>query len=610
VEQELGIGWTEGVFQDDLARCLSVYRSAFNARKPFEIEYRLRRNDAEYRWVLDRGVPLYSAEGIFNGYIGSCVDITDLKLSEDALRVAQEQLQLVTNNMATAVARCTSDLRYTWVSPVYAQWLRKKPEEIAGRRIEDVIGVEGLEGIRPHIERVLAGEREEYEQRVTFQGLGARWIHAVYVPTKGDSDAVNGWIAAVTDISERKEMELERERSFEREREAREKAEEASRLKDEFLATISHELRTPLNAMLGWARLLQTGNLSAEETRQAIATIERNAKTQAQLIEDLLDVSRIITGKLRLNVRPVMMSTVIESAVASLMPTAEAKGITIQSMLDPDAGPVSGDAARLQQVFWNLLSNGIKFTPRGGRVQIRLERIDSHIEVTVSDTGEGISAEFLPYVFDHFRQEDGGTTRQHGGLGLGLSIVRQIVVLHGGTVTADSPGERKGSTFCVRLPLMVVQSRKDQGERVHPKAETKALLILDRPPNLHDVKVLLIDDDADTRTLLRTVLEQCGADVRDAASAEEGLNEAKKCKPSIVVSDIGMPTEDGYHFIEKFRAWERQTGRWTPAVALTAYARAEDRVRALKAGYQIHVAKPIEPVEFALVVAGQLGRGR
>jgi PAS domain S-box-containing protein len=610
MEQEFGNGWAEGILKDDLERCLSVYVGSFDARKPFEMEYRLRRNDGEYRWVLDRGAPLYTADGIFSGYIGSCVDITDRKQAEESLRAAQEQLQLITNNMATAVTRCTNDLRYAWVSPVYAQWLRKKPEEISGQRIIDVIGHEGYEAIRRHIERVLSGEKEEYEERVSFQGLGSRWIHAVYVPTRGDDGFVNGWIAVVTDVTERKQLEHERERLLEREREARERAEHASQLKDEFLATISHELRTPLNAMLGWARLLQDGNLNDEEARQAIATIERNARTQAQLIEDLLDVSRIITGKLRLDVHPVMMSMVIESVISSLTPAAEAKGVRIQSIIDTNAGPVSGDAARLQQVVWNLVLNGIKFTPRGGRVQVRLERINSHIEVTVSDTGQGISSEFLPYVFERFRQGEGGTTRQYGGLGLGLSIVRQVVELHGGTVTGDSPGEGKGATFAVRLPLMVVHPRQGTDERVHPKAETKPLLTLDRPPNLHGVTVLLIDDDPDTRQLLRKVLEQFGAEVRDAGSAEEGLAEAKGWKPSIVISDIGMAREDGYHFIEKFRAWERQAGSWTPAVALTAYARVDDRVRALAAGYQIHVAKPIEPVEFAFVVAAQVGRGR
>jgi len=554
--------------------------------------------------------PIKDSIGNVIGVSKNARDITDRKQAEEAMRVAQEHLELVANNMASAVTRCSRDLCYLWVSPVYAKWLRKEPQEIAGRKIVDVIGNEGYAAIRPHIEQVLSGKKEEYEELVNFQGLGSRWIHAVYVPTKDGADSVNGWVAVVTDITDRKEMEHERERSLEREHEARARAEEASKLKDEFLATMSHELRTPLHAMLGWTRVLQSGNLGQEEARQAIATIERNAITQAQLIEDLLDVSRIITGKLRLDVRRVMVSAVIESAVASLILAAEAKDVQIQRTLDPNAGSVSGDAGRLQQVVWNLLSNAIKFTPRGGRVQIRLERINSHIEITVSDTGQGISHEFLPYVFERFRQGDAGTTRQHGGLGVGLAIVRQVVELHGGTVSADSPGEGKGSRFAVRLPLLVVPATNDEEERVQPKVERKALLTLDHLPNLHGVTVLLIDDDADTRKLLHKLLEQCGAEVQDAASAEVGLAEAKRGKPSIIVCDIGMPREDGYQFIEKFRAWEQQCGSWTPAVALTAYARAEDRVRALVAGYQIHVAKPIEPVELALVVARQLGRGR
>src|SRR5262249_31400182 len=342
----------------------------------------------------------------------------------------------------------------------------------------------------------------------------------------------------------------------------------------------------------------------------ALQTIERNGKPQAELIEVLLDVSRIITGKLRLDVRPVMLASVIESAVTSVSPSAEAKGVRLQTVLDPNAGPVSGDPGRLQQVVWNLLSNAIKFTQRGGRVQVRVERINSHIEITVSDTGQGIKPEFLPYVFDRFRQAEGGTTRQHAGLGLGLAIVRHLVELHGGNVTADSPGEGKGATFIVRLPLMVVHVRQDPGQRIHPRAETKESVVLDRVPNLTGARVLIVDDDADTRNLLRAVLEQCGAEVRDAGSARRGLNEAKEWKPSVVVSDIGMPEEDGYRFIQNFRDWEREAGTWTPAVALTAYARAEDRLRALAAGYQIHVAKPIEPIEFAFVVAGQLGRGK
>jgi PAS domain S-box-containing protein len=609
MEQELGNGWATGVHPDDLERCLDIYTSAFDHRNEFEMEYRLRRGDGQYRWVLDHGVPLLDLDEAFTGYIGSCIDITARKEAEEALRVAEEQLRLVTDNMAAAVTRCSRDLRYEWVSPVYAEWLRRKPQEIVGHQIVEVIGIEGYEAIRPHMERVLSGHREEYVAFVNFRGPGLRWIHAVYVPTRDRADAVNGWVDVVTDITDRRRLEEEREQLLQREHEARERAEEANQLKDEFLATVSHELRTPLSAILGWSTLLQAGGLDEKQGRVALETIERNAKTQAQLVEDLLDVSRIITGKLRLDVRPVMLASVVESAISSVTPAAEAKGVRIQTVLDPNAGPVSGDAGRLQQVVWNLVSNAIKFTPRGGRVQIRVERINSHIEIVVGDTGQGIGPEFLPYVFDRFRQAEGGTSRQHTGLGLGLAIVRHLVELHGGGVRVDSPGVGQGATFTVRLPLMVVHQRDDQKDRVHPTATRNIPYVLERTPNLRSVKVLLIDDEPDTRGLLRTVLEQCGAEVRDAGSAEEGFRITEQWRPSVVVSDIGMAGTDGYQFIQKFREWERERGIWTPAVALTAYARPEDRVRALTAGYQVHVAKPIDPVEFALVVAGQLGRG-
>jgi CheY-like chemotaxis protein len=405
-------------------------------------------------------------------------------------------------------------------------------------------------------------------------------------------------------------MEEDRERLLERERAARAEAEKANQLKDEFLATVSHELRTPLTAILGWATMLRSGGVQREQAKQALEAIERNAKTQAQLIDDLLDVSRIMTGKLRLEVRPVMVAAVVESAIISVKPMAEAKSIRLQSLLDPDAGPVAGDASRLQQVVWNLLTNAIKFTPKGGRVQVRVERLNSHIEIVVSDTGQGIASEFLPHVFDRFRQAETGTARQHGGLGLGLAIVRHLVELHGGTVRADSKGEDQGATFTVRLPVMAVRSvHAKEEEQVHPTAETKSSLTLDQTPNLAGVRVLVVDDEEDARNLLRAVIEQCGAEVRVAGSASEALRIAKEWPSSIIVSDIGMPGEDGYELIQKFRAWGKESGTWIPAVALTAYARTEDRVRALSAGYQIHIAKPIDPAELVLAIASQLGRG-
>jgi signal transduction histidine kinase/ActR/RegA family two-component response regulator len=387
-------------------------------------------------------------------------------------------------------------------------------------------------------------------------------------------------------------------------------AEAANRTKDEFLATMSHELRTPMTAILGWAQLLRSHTLNADDFERALEIVERNAQAQNKLIDDLLDISRIITGKLRLDVRPVDLAGVVAAVVDALHPTAEAKAIRLQAVLDPRAGPVAGDADRLQQVVWNLLTNAIKFTPKDGRVQVRLERVDSHVEIVVSDSGTGIEAEFLPHVFDRFRQADGTSTRKHGGLGLGLSIVRQLVELHGGTVGVESGGAGQGTTFVVQLPQMIARRQTDAATpaRLLPTAPGDRLSF-DCPPSLKGLRVLVVDDEPDTRLLLRTVLEQCGSEVTTAGSAAEALAAFTRSKPDVLVSDIGMPGEDGYELIGKLRAAEaaRAEGR-TPAIALTAYARVEDRVRALNAGFQVHVPKPIEPVELLAVVASLTGR--
>ncbi len=394
---------------------------------------------------------------------------------------------------------------------------------------------------------------------------------------------------------------LEQKRAQEERAELLKEAEAANRTKDEFLATMSHELRTPMTAILGWAHLLRTSRFNEEDMARALETVERNARAQTKLIDDLLDISRIITGKLRLDVRLVDITSIIEAAVDATRPTAEARAIRLQAIIDPQAGPVSGDADRLQQIIWNLLTNAIKFTPKGGRVQVRLERINSHVEITVSDTGRGISAEFLPHVFDRFRQADGTTTRKHGGLGLGLSIVRQLVELHGGTVSAESAGEDQGSSFIVQLPIMVTRRELAEPERRHPTAGGN--IPFDCPPSLVGLRLLIVDDERDTRDLLRAVLEQCGSKVTTAASAAEALEAFQQSRPDVLISDIGMPVEDGYLLIGKVRALEAGLGKRVPAIALTAYARVEDRVRALTAGFQVHVPKPIEPVELVAVVA-------
>jgi signal transduction histidine kinase/DNA-binding response OmpR family regulator len=399
--------------------------------------------------------------------------------------------------------------------------------------------------------------------------------------------------------------EAERARLLVSEREARLQAERSNRAKDEFLAVVSHELRTPLNAVLGWARLLSDGkargSLPPDAARRGLETIERNALAQAQLIEDLLDVSRITMGKLRLEVASLSLVRVIEAAIESVRPAAAAKDLKLDRLLDPMAGPMVGDASRLQQLIWNLLSNAIKFTPRRGQVSIVLRRLDAYVELSVIDTGQGISAAFLPRVFERFEQQDASSTRAHGGLGLGLAICRHIVELHGGTIRVQSPGQSKGATFIVELPveaLHATASSAPASPRPLPARPT-----VERPPELLGLKVLVVDDDVDTRELVALVLTRCGAMPAPAASAEEALAALEREHWDVLLSDVGMPGKDGYALIRRVRSRGKESGGRIPAAALTAYARAEDRLQALDAGYQMHIPKPVEPAELVTVVA-------
>ena len=430
-------------------------------------------------------------------------------------------------------------------------------------------------------------------------------------PIRNEQGEVVGAVLVFRDISQRTRMELERERLLASAQAAQKEAEQANRLKDEFLATASHELRTPLTAVVGWSRLLRTGKLDAENSARALESIERNATLQTKLIDDLLDVSRIITGKLTLDRRPIEIAHVVSDSVNTVRPAADAKNITIETSFDAEAGPVLGDANRLQQVVWNLLSNAVKFTPKYGRIEVALERVDSEVQVSVSDSGEGISSEFLPYVFDRFSQGDGKSTRSHSGLGLGLAIVRQLVELHGGTVKAHSDGPGRGATFKLRLPVLSI-NRVPGKSAPRDLTLTRAIvsdgLSIECPPRLDGVRVLVVDDDSDTRQMLKAVLSECQADVITAASAAEAIREIEQRKPDVLVSDLGMPEQDGYELIKQVRETESADAVRIPALALTAYAKAEDRVRALAGGYQVHLAKPVEPAEFVLVVANLAGR--
>jgi signal transduction histidine kinase/ActR/RegA family two-component response regulator len=388
---------------------------------------------------------------------------------------------------------------------------------------------------------------------------------------------------------------------------AREAAEVANLAKDEFIAVVSHELRTPLNAILGWVRLLNAGNLGPEELAEAVEVIERNAVSQSRLIEDLLDVSRIISGKLRLNVRTVDLPEVVRDAVKTVQPAADLKGIRVETILDPNAAPVSGDADRLQQVVWNLVSNAVKFTPKKGRVQVRLARVNSHVELRVSDTGIGIDPQFLTHVFERFTQADSSSTRSHSGLGLGLGITRHLVELHGGSIAVFSDGENKGAMFVVNLPIMIVHGNGNHPERAHPTVAAAGVPF--KPSQtLKGVRVVAVDDDADARKLLEVVLTHSEAEVTVVATVSEAVEAVRRLHPDVLLSDIEMPGEDGYSLITRVRALSPEEGGNTPAAALTAYARVEDRTRALRAGFQQHLPKPVEPAELVAVVANLAGR--
>jgi len=884
LEQEMGNGWAEGVHPDDMQHCLTTYTTAFDARQPFEMEYRLRRYDGEYRWIFDSGVPRFTPDGEFLGFIGSCFDIHDRKQIEAMLQQREAELRLVTNAVPALISFVDADQCYRFNNRGYEEWFGRPASENYGRHLRDVLGDTAYEEIRPYVERVLTGEQVNFESWLPYkQGVG-RFVDVTYVPRFSNQGAVEGFVALVNDISDRKQAEIDLRRSEQRyrtlteataqiiwdtqdpagqfttqqlgwsrftgqtfdeykgwgwldavhpddrattkeiwtstlsrqtpcemehrlrrhdgvyrymsmravpvfeengtvrewigvhtdvsdrkqteadlrqseeryrylaesipqlvwtstaegrlldvnqrwstytgltleqaqaggweavvhpddvpilsqnwllaqqsgtdyhaegrmrgvdgvyrwhlhqavpltneagqiikwfgtatdieeqkqleqqrdrvlhqEQAARAEAEKANRIKDEFLAVLSHELRSPLNPILGWSRLLQTGKLNAEKSQQALATIERNAQLQAELIEDLLGVSRILQGKLSLAVSPVNLSATIQTAIETVRLAADARGIQIATKLDPTVGMVLGDATRLQQVVWNLLSNGVKFTPTGGRVEVQLEQIElggidqsqsrqmpdsrspslhavatssvyssacRYAQITVSDTGKGIAPDFLPYVFDYFRQEDGATTRKFGGLGLGLAIVRHLVELHGGTIKVDSPGENLGATFTVQLPLMPTQQPTDL---THP--------VSGLPPDLQDIQILVVDDDDDTRELVVFLLEQAGARVLSAASAKVGFQTMTQSRFDVLISDIGMPEMDGYMFMRKVRSLPSELGGQIPAIALTAYAGEIDYQQALAAGFQQHIPKPVKPDALVRAIVQLLDQG-
>jgi len=536
---------------------------------------------------------------------GTQRDITAQKQAEEALRASEERFEkafqaspdgLVISRIADAVVLEVND---SFVSMSgYAR------DELIGRSALQM-GLYTDPSSRERALKILSEQNFVRDVELTMRRKSgeARWILLSAEPMHLRGE--HCWLTISRDITERKHAEEERERLLLQEKEAREEAETASRMKDEFLATISHELRTPLTAILGWASMLNRGSLSQFQTRHALQVIQQSARSQARLVDDILDTARIITGRLKLDAHPVKIERVFQAAIDVIRPSAEAKRIALQAAIDDRSSIVFGDANRVQQVIWNLLSNAVKFTNEGGLVEATLSRSGGHVEITVTDTGLGIDPEFMPFVFDRFRQADSTSTRKYSGLGLGLAIVRHVVEMHGGTVAASSPGKGQGATFKVRFPIASPDVLSEPVKRP-PGPELKQLTQpnqVNGKHNLAGVRVLVVDDDLDTLEVLKVILENRGAEVITASSAGEALQALEHSLPDALVSDLAMPEHDGYELIAEIRQRDPERGGNIPAVALTAYARVEDRIRALTAGFHMYLPKPVDSNELVAVVA-------
>ena len=593
-EHELQVAAAEGRFEDE--------------------GWRVRKDGTRF-WANVIITALRDDTGELRGFAKVTRDLTQRREHEESLRQSEERFRLLVEGVSDYAIFMLDANGYvmTWNSG--AERIKGyQADEIIGQHFSKFYPSDVVETGWPEHELEVAAAKGRFEDegwRIRKDG-SKFWANIIITALRDESGRLRGFAKLTRDLSERKRVEAleadgaQRDEMLEAERSARMAAQRAARMKDEFLATLSHELRTPLTSILGWTHVLRIqGTPKPEDFQRGMEVIERNTRAQAQLIEDLLDLSRIMSGRIRLDVQQLAIAEVVQGAIESVEPTAQTKGVRLESILDPRGGTVSGDPGRLQQIFWNLLSNAIKFTPKGGKVQVLLQRIDSHIEFSVSDTGIGIPASFLPYVFDRFSQKDTSTTRSHGGLGLGLAISKQLVELHGGSLHAKSPGEGQGATFIVHLPLTILEAKAESANRVHPThaaAEEPSLL-----PSLAGVHALVVDDEADARDLIQRVLKEQGATVSVAASGAEAMRIMETSELDILISDVGMPDMDGYQLMRRVRASEPK-GRRIPALALTAFARAEDRKRALLAGYQSHVAKPVDMAELVIVIAGLVSR--
>jgi PAS domain S-box-containing protein len=531
-------------------------------------------------------------------------DITERKSAGDALSATRRQLELALTAAELGTFYCPMPMgKIVWSDRCNEHFYQPPGTAMDFDQFYALLHPEDRERTRAAVERAVFGHKTyDIEYRVNGPHLQMRWIRAIgrcFYDTNGQPVRFDG---ITLDVTQRKIIEQERERLLLSEQTARALAEHASQMKDEFLANLSHELRTPLNAIIGWCQLLRADSSDPTDLAQGMETIERNARAQAQIINDLLDMSRIISGKVRMEVQPVDLVPIIEGAIGTVKPAADAKGVRTHMQLDPAVRPVIGDPDRLQQILWNLLSNAIKFTPRGGTVQIRLEQTNSNVQCSVIDTGEGIEPAFLPFVFDRFRQADASITRRHGGLGLGLSIVKQLVELHGGSIRAGSAGAGRGSAFVVTLPLLTSNPTAGKSSTAAAPGIGRTVVMAAGSDALKNLSVLVVDDDPDARAFMKRLLENHQAKVLTAGSAAEAVGVFQCDPPSVLVCDIGMRDEDGYSLMRRIRALPADRGGMVWAVAVTAYARQEDCSKSINAGFQAHLTKPIEPVELVNAV--------
>ncbi len=602
--------WANCIHPEDRERVERELESAIEEKRNFKTEHRIIWPNGEARRVLVKGQLDYNIAGRPFRMSGITLDVTEVRAAEDALFESEERFRQIAENIDAVL----------WIRNVQTgqiEFISSGIERLWGISAEglmsnveywsDYIHPEDREQAKKMVEENLTIGNLDREYRILTPDRKLCWVRDRAFPVRDRYGKARRIVGFTVDTTERKQSEEIKAYLFAREQEARAQAETANRMKDEFLAIVSHELRSPLNAMLGWARVLRSEGVDRETHDHAVQVIEQSAEMQSRLIEDLLDSARIASGKLSIESRPVNLIPVIQSAVDTVLPAAETKGVEIQIDLDPNAGIVAGDGERLQQIVWNLLSNAVKFTPKGGRIDLKLSSREHWITMTVKDTGRGIKASDSPYIFDRFRQADSSNTRRAGGLGLGLSLVKNLVELHGGAIKAESEGEGKGATFHVNLPLSAMTSAGAESDRV-VRGTTGPLSF---QPTLSGLNILTVDDEAQARDLVAMLLRRCGATVTPVSSSAEAIDVLTKVESGkrfdLIVSDIAMPDENGYTLIRRIRKLPDPVGR-IPAVALTAFGRSEDRINALEAGFQMHVTKPVEPAELMMVIASLTGR--